>query len=144
MGYGERNVWAGMIVGVLVVGAYLAYLLVQLSHLPASEVAWQWPMVWTVAAGIVGTIVLSIGWGIVAGIRDRDELHRLDQRDTDIERMGNRVGQAFMAIGGVGAIVLAMVKADWFWIGNALFFAFFLSALVGGIAQAIAYRRGLV
>jgi hypothetical protein len=112
MGYGERNVWAGLIVGVIVVGGYLAYLLVQLSAVPATDVAWQWPMVWTIGAGIAGTIVLSIVWGIVAGLRDRDEEHRLDQRDTDIERMGSRVGQAFMAI--------------------------------GGIAQAIAYRRGLV
>lgn len=144
MGYGERNVWAGLIVGVVTVGGYVAYLLVALARTPASEVAWQWPMVWCVGIGIAGTIVVSIVWGIVAGMRDGDEQHRLDQRDTDIERMGSRVGQAFVAIGGVGAIILAMLQAHWFWIGNTLFFAFFLSALVGGVAQVIAYRRGLV
>lgn len=144
MGYGERNVWAGLIVGIIVVSGYIVYLLVEAARTPVGEIAWQWPMIWCIVAGIAGTIVVSILWGILAGMRDRDEEHRLDQRDTDIERMGNRVGQAFVAIGGIAAIVLSMLQAHWFWIGNTLFFAFFLSALVGGVAQVIAYRRGLV
>jgi len=47
-------------------------------------------------------------------------------------------------IAGLGAIVLCAVEADGFWIANALFFGFALSALVGGVARVVAYRRGLV
>jgi hypothetical protein len=68
----------------------------------------------------------------------------LDQRDREISRMGDRVGQAFGVIGGLVALALAMLEADWFWIGNAIFLGFFLSAFLGGIAQIIVYRRGLV
>jgi hypothetical protein len=81
---------------------------------------------------------------MLAGMRDPDGVGRSDQRDRDIAHMGDRVGQAFMVIGGLGAIVLCAVEADGFWIANTLFFGFALSALVGGVARVIAYRRGLV
>ncbi len=52
------------------------------------------------------------------------------------------MGAAFVVIGALGALILAMVEAEWFWIGNAIFAGFFLSAFIGGIARLIAYRRG--
>jgi hypothetical protein len=58
--------------------------------------------------------------------------------------LGGRVEQAFVAIAGVGVIVLCAVGADVFWIANAMFAGFGLSTIVGGIARVIAYRRGLV
>jgi hypothetical protein len=58
--------------------------------------------------------------------------------------MGSRVGQAFMVIAGLGAIVECALRVDWFWIANTVFFGFALSAMVGGVASVIAYRRGLV
>jgi hypothetical protein len=88
--------------------------------------------------------VLSILWGIFAGVRDPDGVGRSDARDRDIARMGGRVGQAFMVIAGLGVIALCAFEADWFWIANTMFFGFALSAFVGGIASVIAYRRGLV
>ncbi|CAN7422927.1 hypothetical protein LJR045_002720 [Microbacterium sp. LjRoot45] len=144
MGYGERNVWSGLVLSVIVVSIYLALVLPQLAERPVADVAWQWPMVWCIVGGILATIAASILWGIVAGIRDPGEEHRSDVRDRDIERMGDRVGQAFGAIGGIAGIALAMVDAEPFWIGNAIFAGFFLSATLGSIARLVAYRRGLV
>lgn len=143
MGYAERNTWAQLVAGVGGTAVYLAIVLPQLFSRPVDEIDWAWPMAWCLAAAIVASIVLSILWGIVAGMRDPEEEHRADQRDREIEWFGDRVGQAFIVIGGVGGLVLAMVRAEWFWIGNAIFFGFFLSAIFGGIARIVAYRRGL-
>lgn len=143
MGYAERNVWATLVASVVGVAVYAAIVLPQLATTPIDEVRWQWPLLWSLVGAIAGAIVLSIAAGIVAGMRDPQERSQTDVRDTDIERMGSRVGYAFTAIAGVTALALAMLEAHWFWIGNALFVGFFLSAFVGGVAQLIAYRRGL-
>lgn len=144
MGYGERTVWSGLIAGVAGFAVYLVLVVPQLSSGPVDRIAWAMPMLWCVGGAIVGSILLNIAWGILAGIGDGEIEHRSDLRDRDIERMGSRVGQAFGAIGGVGAIALAMVEAPWFWIGNVVFAGFFCAAVVGGVAQLIAYRKGLV
>lgn len=144
MVYEERNAWAGLIVMVIVMPIYVIVVLQQAAGGPLTDVEW-WPiMLWTIGGGIVGTIVLSISWSIIAGLRDRDGVGKSDQRDRDIARMGSRVGQSFSSITGLGAIVLCAFEVDWFWIANALFFGFALSAFIGGIASVIAYRRGLV
>lgn len=144
MGYEERNTWAGLIASLLVFPTYVILVLVQADGGPLTEVDW-WPiMAWTIGGGIALTIVVSIAWGIVAGARDPDGGGWSDQRDRDISRMGSRVGQGFLVIDGVAVISLCAFEADWFWIANAMFAGFALSAFVGGIASAIAYRRGLV
>lgn len=143
MGYAERNTWSQLIASTAGAIVYLALVLPQLLDGPVSDIQWQWPMVWTVLGAIVLAIALSILWGIVAGMLDPDEEHREDQRDRDIERLGDRVGQAFLVLGALAALILAMIHADWFWIGNAVFFGFFLSALLSGITRIIVYRRGM-
>lgn len=144
MVYQERNTWSGLIVMLIVLPAYVVLLLRALAERPASEVDW-WPMMaWTIAIGIVATIALSVVWGILAGMRDPDGVGRSDDRDRDIAHMGDRVGQAFLVIAGLGVIVLCAVRSEPFWVAHTMFFGFALSALVGGVAQVIAYRRGLI
>ena len=101
-------------------------------------------MLWTIGGSIVAAIVLSILWGMFAGMRDPDGVGRSDQRDRDISHMSARVGQAFLVIAGLGVIVECAVQLDWFWIANTMFYGFALSSIVGGVASVIAYRRGLV
>lgn len=144
MAYEERNVWAGLIVTLLVIPSYVIIVLQQAAGGALTEVNWVPIMLWTIGIGIVATIVLSILWGIVAGMREPQGVGKSDQRDRDIAHMSSRVGQSFMVIAGLGVIVLCAIKADWFWIANTMFFGFALSAVVGGIAAVIAYRRGLV
>lgn len=144
MVYEERNVWAGLIVSVLVIPAYVVLVLQQAANGPVDEIDWFPLMLWTIGIGIVATIVLSVVWGIVAGARDPDGVGRSDIRDRDISRMGTRVEQSFLVLAGLGVIVLCALGADVFWIANTMFAGFAVSAVVGGVARAIAYRRGLV
>ena len=144
MVYEERNTWVGLIVSVIAMTVYVVVILQQADGGPLTDVVW-WPiMLWTIGLSIVGSILISILWGILAGMRDPDGVGRSDVRDRDIARMGSRVGQAFMVIAGLGVIVLCAFEADWFWIANTMFFGFFLTAFLGGIASVIAYRRGMV
>ncbi len=143
MVYEERNTWAGLIVMIFMIPAYVIIVLQQAAGRPLVDVDWVPIMVWTIGISIVATIVLSIVWGIFAGMREPQGVGKSDQRDRDIAHMSSRVGQAFLVIAGLGVIVLCAIEADWFWIANAMFFGFAVSALVGGIASVIAYRRGM-
>jgi hypothetical protein len=143
MVYEERNVWAGLIVAVLVIPAYAVIVLQQAANGPVTAIDWFPLMLWTIGIGIVATIVLSVVWGIVAGARDPDGVGKSDIRDRDISRMGTRVEQSFLVLAGLGVIVLCAVGADVFWIANTMFAGFAVSAVVGGVARVIAYRRGL-
>jgi uncharacterized membrane protein len=143
MVYQERNTWAMLIVTIIALGVYLSVVLQQAGTRPIDDVDWAPLMLWTIGASIVASIVLSIVWGIVAGMRDRAGVGATDERDRDISRMGDRAGQAFLVLGGLGGIALCAIDADDFWIAHTLFLGFALSALVGGAARVIAYRRGL-
>lgn len=144
MVYEERNVWSTLIVSVIAITVYSIIVLQQAGGGPVVDVDWVPIMLWTIGASIVGAIVVSIVWGMVAGMRDPDGVGRSDQRDRDIARMGGRVGQAFMVIAGLGVIALCAFEAHWFWIANTMYYGFAISTIVGGIASVIAYRRGLV
>ncbi|TRW46697.1 hypothetical protein [Georgenia yuyongxinii] len=144
MVYEERNMWSGLVVSVIGVIVYVVVVLQQAAGGPVTAVDWRPVMLWTIGASIVTAIVVNIVWGIIAGSRDPDGVRTSDERDRAISRMGSRVGQAFLVIAGLGVILLCAFQAHWFWIANTMFFGFALSAIVGGIASVIAYRRGLV
>ena len=144
MVYEERNAWAGLIVTAVMMTTYVIIVLQRAAGGSLTDVDW-WPiMLWTIIGSIVATIVLSIVWGMLAGMRDPDGVGRSDVRDRDIARMGARVGQSFLVIAGLGVLLLCAFEAHWFWIANTMFLGFALSAFVGGLASVIAYRRGLV
>lgn len=144
MVYEERNAWAGLIVSPIALVVYVVLVLQQAGGGPLTAVDWFPLMLWTIGGGIVATIVISVVWGILAGMKDPDGAGRSDIRDRDISRMGGRVEQAFVVVAGLGVIALCAVGADVFWIANTMYLGFAVSALVGGIARVIAYRRGLV
>jgi len=144
MVYEERNIWASLIVSVIGMIVYVVIVLQQAAGGPVTDVDWVPIMLWTIGASIVAAIVVSIVWGVLAGMRDPDGVGKSDQRDRDIAHMSTRVGQAFLVIAGLGVIVLCAVEADWFWIANTMFFGFAASSIIGGVASVIAYRRGLV
>ncbi len=144
MVYEERNTWVQLVVTLAALGFYVVSVLQQAGGGPLADVDWVPLMLWAIGGGIGVSILVSILWGILAGVRDRAGAAASDERDRDIARMGDRVGRAFSVIGGLGAILLCAVAAPVFWIANAVFFGFALDALVGGAARAIAYRRGLV
>ena len=144
MAYEERNVWASLVISIIGVTIYTVIVLQQAASRPITQVDWVPAMLWTIGGSIVVAIVVSIVWGILAGMRDLDGVGKSDQRDRDIAQMSTRVGQAFVVIAGLGVIVECALELDWFWIANTMFYGFALSAIVGGVASVIAYRRGLV
>ncbi|MFB8001155.1 hypothetical protein [Nocardia sp. NPDC056000] len=137
MPFEEKRTW---ILGGAAVVSYLIYLVVILtrSHPDGlARVGYIAPLLWAVGASILVSIVATIGVAIAA--RDGD---RKDQRDREIDRMGSLVGNAFVVLGAAGALLLTMADAERFWIANAIYLGFTLSAVVGSTAKIIAYRRG--
>jgi hypothetical protein len=143
MVYRERNAWSGLIASILAVGAYIVVVFAQAGGGPLDAVDWLPLMLGAIGVGILLSIAVSIVWGIVVGLRD-SEANASDIRDRDINQLGVRVEQSFLVIAGLGVIALCAIGADVFWIANTMFLGFAVSAVVGGIARVVAYRRGLV
>ena len=135
----ERSTWGSIVVTILVVGGYVRTVLERSQVVPLAEVAYVGPMIWSIVLGIVGAIAVAIALGILSP----KDAGASDQRDREIGRFGEYVGRAFLIIGSLTALVLAMLEVQHFWIANALFLGFALSALLEGVAKVVAYRRGV-
>ncbi|MER8186812.1 hypothetical protein [Kitasatospora sp. NPDC094015] len=138
MAFEEKRAW---IMVVVTVAAYAAYLATVLDR-PAGESLAQTPyaaaLLWSVGLAIVGSIVLSV----LASVFAPEGANVKDQRDREIHRFGDHIGQSFVVIGSVTALCLAMADADQFWIANAIYLAFVLSALLSSTAKIASYRFG--
>ncbi|TAP43491.1 hypothetical protein [Arthrobacter sp. S39] len=138
MSFEEKSAW---IMGVVAAGSYGVYLAIVLGlagTMPLVDVPYVAPLLWTVGA----SIALSIALHILMGISSPKEAGKKDQRDREIYRFGEYIGQSFLVIGGVAVLLMAMVETDHFWIANVIYLAFFLSAILGSVAKIVAYRRG--
>jgi len=143
----ERSVWVQLFVMPLVAVGYFSVVLSRAADAPVAEISWVVPMIWAIAvvvAGIIaGTIASAITSAIAATARGEEpELDEGDQRDKEIERLGNRKAQFFTGIGTIAVIVLCMFRVDPFWIASAMFLAGILGGVHGAIAKLVAYRRG--
>lgn len=140
MSYEEKGTWVYLVVAVVGYTVYLSLVLPQLmGGVPVEEVDYVPVMLWTIGGAIVVTIVLRILVEIVFP----SESTKGDVRDKEIDRLGTRVGSSFIVIGALGALVLSMLEADWFWIANVIYLCFVLSALLESITRLVAYRRGV-
>lgn len=133
MSFDEKNAWAFAVVAV---AGYATYLILLAA---IGSGAYVPLLLATVAGAIVANILARIG----ISIGNPREADKRDQRDREFKAFGDRVGQAFVAIGALAALVLALFEAQWFWIANAVYLSFVLSAVVGSVATVVAYRRGL-
>lgn len=133
MSFDEKNAWVFLTTAVLGYGTYLV-LLAAFGAGPYGAL-----LLWTVGGAIVVNILARIGLSIA---RPRESRER-DQRDREVKAFGDRVGQAFVVLGAVAALALALLEAPWFWIANAVYLGFVLSAVVGSAASLVAYRTGL-
>lgn len=144
----ERAVWVYLVVFVATSVAYFAVVVPRALSQPIDEVSWVVPMLWAIGISIGGTIIGSIlaavGSAIGLAARGRNPELELgsDERDKQIERLGNRATGAVVSTGMLGVLVLAMIDADTFWIGNAAFLSGFVGALVEALVKIRAYRRG--
>lgn len=143
----ERSVWAQLVVFPLAGGIYFTVVLTRAAQIPIAEVSWVVPMIWTagllVGGIILGIIAQAIGSGISATVRGEEpEYEDGDIRDKEIERHGDYKARFFTSMGGVAVIVLAMARADHFWIANAIFLAGILGETYASIVKIRLYRRG--
>ena len=138
MSYEEKSAWIMGVVALGSYGIYLAIILGQAGSAPLTDFAYVSPLLWTVGA----SILVSIALHAVMGISAPREAGRKDQRDREIHRFGEYIGQSFVLIGGVAALLMAMAELDHFWIANVIYLTFVLSAILGAVAKIVAYRRG--
>ena len=140
MSYEEKGTWVYLVIAVVGYTVYLTLVLPQvLGGVAVGDVDYVPVMLWTIGGAIVATIVVRILVEIVFP----SESTKGDVRDREIDRLGTRVGSSFVVIGALGALVLAMLEADWFWIANLIYLCFVLSALLESITRLVAYRRGV-
>lgn len=138
MSFEEKSAWIMGVVATGSYGVYLAILLGMAGTMPLAEVPYVAPLLWTIGASIAASIALHILLGIISP----KEAGKKDQRDREIYRFGEYIGQSFVVIGGVAALLLAMAEVDHFWIANVIYQTFVLSAILGSVAKIVAYRRG--
>jgi MFS family permease len=143
MSFEEKNTWVFAFIAVTGYAVYLVLLFSQASGRPLSEVDYVWPMAGTIlgaiVVGILGAIVVAIVSAIVAGKDDS----KTDLRDKQIGRFGEQVGNSFIVIGALGALILCFFAAPHFWIANLLYLCFVLAGVLSSAAKLVAYRRGL-
>jgi hypothetical protein len=139
MGFEEKNVWLYGLITLVTTALYTLTVLSRSRGVPLVETAYIGPMIWCIGAAIV----LSIIGHILMAILWPREADKKDIRDKEIEQFGEYAGQVFLVIGGVSAMILAMIKADHFWIANAVYLCFALSSLLSSAVKIVAYRRGI-
>lgn len=133
----EKRAWVYLLVTVVIYAGYVVVILGRKGSGPLTDVDYVPVLLWSLGLSIGSSIVV----GIVAGmIGERST--RTDVRDREIDQMGERVGQVFTVIGALGAFVLALLEAPYFWIANAIYLGFALTMIVGSVAKVVAYRRG--
>jgi hypothetical protein len=138
MPFEAKSAW---IMGALAASTYAVYLAVVLGlarATPLTEAPYVPPLLWAVGGSIAASIVLHI---VIRAVSAKDAGLK-DQRDKEIYRFGEHIGQSFLVIGGVAALIMAMAETDHFWIANAIYLACVLSAILGSVAKIVAYRRG--
>jgi hypothetical protein len=135
----EKRAWIMVVVSVCGYGIYLAVILGRAGTIPLPEVPYVAPLLWSIGGACLASIVLSIVIGMLAPA----DIGKKDQRDREINRYGEYIGQSFLIAGALAAMAMAMAEFDHFWIANALYLGFALSAALGSILKIIAYRRGL-
>ncbi|MFC5819343.1 hypothetical protein [Nonomuraea harbinensis] len=134
----EKRSWIYLVVGV---GVYAVYFVVVLSQVPGADVAriaYVRPMLIAIGAGIGLGIVANIA----AAVASPKEAGRTDERDRQINRLGDYVGFYVMSIAALVPMALAMAEAAHFWIANALYLAFVLATVVSSAVKIVLYRRG--
>jgi NADH:ubiquinone oxidoreductase subunit 6 (subunit J) len=136
MAFLEKSNWVALVVAVPTLLVYVALVVPQVLSKPVADVSWVQPMIFT----IVGFIVANILGNVVAAASNPGEADKNDQRDTEIDHLGERIGNWLIIAGSIAALVLAMTRADHFWIANAIYFGGLAGALLSSVSKIAAYH----
>lgn len=136
MAFMEKSNWVVLVVAVPTLLVYAFLIVPQLLAQPVQDVDWVGPMV----VAIVGFVVANVLGNIVAAFTNPREADRHDERDREIDRYGERIGNWLIAAGAIVALILAMTAADHFWIANAIFLGGMAGSILAAVAKIAAYR----
>ena len=131
-------VWQ-FITAVATYAVYLWLLFDRAGDGPLADTPYGDLVAWTVGGGLVVTIIGSIAIAIAGGRSGR----RTDMRDKQIGRLADAVGASFVTVGGIMALVFAILEYDHFWIGNVIYLAFVTSGLLSSLARILMHRFGV-
>jgi hypothetical protein len=137
--YEEKGTWVYLVTSAVAYAVYLAIILGRLRNVPVAEVQYVPVLLWTTGASIVASIVGRV----VVETASPSDSRRGDVRDRDVSRLGEYASRWFLVAGAAAALVMAMAKADYFWIANVIYLGFVLWAVAGSALKLVAYRRGL-
>ncbi|WP_035858586.1 hypothetical protein [Cryptosporangium arvum] len=133
----EKRAWITLVVTVVTYSGYVITVLRRADGRALHDVSYAGPLLSTIGIAMVAAIVLEILVGIVTPNASR----ATDVRDKEIGRLGEYIGQSFVAIGGVAALLMALAEWDWFWIANVIYLNFALAAVLAAVAKVVIYHR---
>ncbi|HSW43896.1 MAG TPA: hypothetical protein VLM76_15470 [Patescibacteria group bacterium] len=136
MAFLEKSNWVVLVVGVPTLLVYLLVVVPQVLGGPITEVTWVEPMIVTIVAFVAANVLGNV----VAAASNPREADKNDERDREIDRFGERVGNWLIVAGSIAALVLAMARADHFWIANAVFLGGLVGALLSSVTKIAAYH----
>ena len=132
----EKSNWVVLVVAVPTLLVYAALVVPQVLGKPIAEVSWVQPMIFAIVAFIVANVLGNV----VAAASNPSEADKNDERDREIDRFGERVGNWLLVAGSIAALGLAMTRADHFWIANAIFVGGLTGALLSSVTKIAAYH----
>ena len=142
----ERGHWVYLVAIAVAYVAYVVITVAQLGQTAPADIDYVPTMLLSIGIGIglaiVGRIGVEIFSHVSAEMAGQDESLEADVRDRDIGRYGEYVAGTVLGVGMVVPFVLTLAEFDYFWIANAMYLAFVVSALVGAVVKLVAYRRG--
>jgi len=138
MSYEEKGTWILAVSAVVVPVIYFAIVLGQVPNTPVTEIDYIVPMLAAIGVAIAVSIV-GISLFAIASPREAD---KSDERDKQINRLGDSIGYNVLGVLALVPLILAMAEVEHFWIANALYLASILTAVVSSAVKIVAYRRG--
>lgn len=136
MTFTEKSNWVVVVASILALLGYAVTIVPAVQGKAIPDVDFARPMIYT----IVGFIVLNIVGNIVAAATNPTEADKKDQRDKEIDRYGDRIGNWVGIAGACAGLFLAMARQDYFWIANSIFVMGLLGGLLGASLKVAAYH----
>jgi hypothetical protein len=136
MAFLEKSNWVVLVVALPTLLVYAVLVVPQVLSEPIADVSWVQPMIFA----IVGFVVANVLGNVVAAASNPGDADKNDERDKEIDHLGERVGNWLIIAGSIAALVLAMTRADHFWIANAIFLGGIAGALLSSVTKIAAYH----
>jgi hypothetical protein len=138
MSFEEKGTWLYLVIITALPIVYFATIVSQAASVPVADIDYQGPLL----AAIGAAIGLAIVGMIAIAISSPAEADKSDQRDKDINRLGEYVGGIVLGFGMIVPFGLAIVEAPYFWIANGMYAVFVIAGLSGTVTKLVLYRRG--